>query len=65
MAAADGQSWRRLLQWKKDRWPMGLFQYGNALLPDGQNTSGILAVTTTAVDGADLGTSLWRANGES
>lgn len=61
----QGKSWPRLLQWKKDRWPMGLFQYGNAMLPDGQNTSGILAVTTTAVDGADLGTSLWRANGES
>ncbi len=31
--ASEGD-WRPLLAWKKDRWPMGLFQYGNALLPD-------------------------------
>ena len=48
------------MQWQKDGWPIGLFQYGNALLPDGQNTSGMLAVNTIAVDRADLETSLWR-----
>jgi len=52
--------WRSLLTWRKDRWPMGLFQYGNAFLPDGNNTSGILAVSTVAVESADLETSLWR-----
>jgi len=39
---------------------MGLFQYGNAFLPDGHNTTGLLAVTTIAVERADLETSLWR-----
>ncbi len=31
------ESWQPLLAWKKDPLPMGLFQYGNAFLPDGQN----------------------------
>ena len=52
--------WERLLQWKKDAWPMNLFQYGNAFLPDGNNTSGYLALTTVAVENADFETSLWR-----
>ena len=46
----DGQDWQNLLHWEKDRWPMGLFQYGNAILPDGPNTTGVLAVTTIAVE---------------
>ena len=56
----DGQTWQSLLQWQKDLWPMGLFQYGNALLPDGWNTIGMLAVSTVAVRHADQQTSLWR-----
>ncbi len=55
----DGVRWKQVLQWRKDRWPMGLFQYGNAFLPDGRNTTGLLAVTTVAVAHADLETSLW------
>lgn len=58
--SADGEQWRRLLIWNKDRWPMGLFQYGNAFLSDGRNTTGLLAVTTVAVNPGDLETSLWR-----
>jgi hypothetical protein len=58
--SGNGRQWRPLLQWKKDSWPMSLFQYGNILLPDGRNTSGLLALTTVAVKGADLETSLWR-----
>ena len=27
--------WRPLCEWKKDRWSMRFFQYGNAFLPDG------------------------------
>jgi hypothetical protein len=57
---SNGHNWRPLLQWKKDSWPMSLFQYGNILLPDGRNASGMLALTTVAVKGADLQTSLWR-----
>jgi len=56
----DGNRWERLLSWGKDGWPMGLFQYGNAFLPDGQNTSGLLAVSTVATESNDLQTSLWR-----
>ncbi len=56
----DGVQWKRILQRKKDRWPMGLFQYGNAFLPDGNNTSNLLAVTTIAVEQSDLETGIWR-----
>jgi hypothetical protein len=58
----NGQTLQPLLHWKKDIWPMALFQYGNAILPDGSNTSGLLAATTIAIQGADLETSLWRIN---
>jgi hypothetical protein len=58
--SADGENWQQLVHCKKDAWPMGLFQYGNAFLPDGRNTSGVLAVTTIAVTHGDLQTSLWR-----
>jgi hypothetical protein len=58
--SSDGAHWQRLEQCKKDRWPMGLFQYGNAFLPDGKNTTNQLAVTTIAVERADLETSIWR-----
>jgi hypothetical protein len=56
----DGVRWPRVLQCKKDRWPMGWFQYGNASLPDGKNTTNLLAVTTIGVEHADFETSLWR-----
>ena len=56
----DGVRWQSLQRWRKDRWPLGLFQYGNAFLPDGKNTTGLLAVTTIAVDQSDLDTSIWR-----
>lgn len=61
--SADGVRWQSLLAYSKDAWPMNLFQYGNAFLPDGRNTSGLLAVSTVAVEQADLETSLWRVNG--
>lgn len=56
----DGAHWKKLQQWNKDRWPMRLFQYGNAFLPDGYNTTRLLAITTTAVEHVDLETSIWR-----
>ena len=56
------QGWQPLLEWKKDRWPMGLFQYGNAFLPDGNNATPYLAVATIAVEGDDMATSLYAAN---
>lgn len=61
-AGSDGYRWERLLHWEKDRWPMRWFQYGNVLLPDGNNTTAILALTTIAFRRADLETSLWLVN---
>jgi hypothetical protein len=55
----DGRDWRPLLAWQKDRWPMRLFQYGNAFLPDGENSTPYLAVTTIAVESEDMTTSLY------
>src|SRR5271168_2336112 len=55
----DGRDWRSLLAWKKDRWPMRFFQYGNAFLPDGENSTPYLAVTTIAVESEDMVTSLY------
>jgi len=57
---SDG--WQSLLAWRKDRWPMGLFQYGNAFLPDGNNTTPYLAVTTIAVESDDMATSLYSVS---
>jgi hypothetical protein len=56
------ESWQPLLAWKKDLLPMGLFQYGNAFLPDGNNTTGLLAVSTIAVESSDMTTSLYKLN---
>ncbi len=61
-ASADGKGWTSALSWQKDSWPMRFFQYGNAFLPDGNNTSGVLAVSTIAVEGDDLQTSLWKVS---
>jgi hypothetical protein len=55
----DGEAWSPLLAWEKDRRSMRLFQYGNAFLPDGNNTTPYLAVTTVAVDADDMTTSLY------
>jgi hypothetical protein len=55
-------SWRSLLEWEKDRWPMGLFQYGNAFFPDGDNSTLHLALTTVAVNDDDMVTSLYAVN---
>ena len=58
--SGDGARWQPLTAWKKDRWPMKFFQYGNAFLPDGENTSAFFAATTIAVEGADQQLSIWR-----
>jgi hypothetical protein len=55
-----GGGWSGLLSWKKDNWPMRLFQYGNAFLPDGENTSGYLAVSMAAVETDDQSLSLFQ-----
>jgi hypothetical protein len=55
----DGENWRALLAWRKDHWPMSLFQYGNAFFPDGENITDYLAVTTVAVEQDDEATLLY------
>jgi hypothetical protein len=59
--SGNGQSWQPLLAWEKDCWPMGLLQYGNAFLPDGENATPYLAVTTVAVEEDDMVTSFYSA----
>ena len=56
----DGDHWRSLLAWQKDGLHARLFQYGNAFLPDGDNTADFLAVSTIAVKNGDIETTLWR-----
>jgi hypothetical protein len=56
---ATADSWQPLLSWRKDLLPMALFQYGNAFLPDGNNSTPFLAVSTIAVKDDDVCTSLY------
>ena len=56
----DGANWPVLARWKKDRFPMRYFQYGNAFLPDGENSTRYLAATTIAVEVDDLVTTIWE-----
>lgn len=58
----NGEPWQPLLAWQKDIWPMGLFQYGNAFLPDGNNTTPYLAVSTIAVEADDQTTLLYSCS---
>ena len=58
--SGDGAEWQSLADWRKDPWSMKFFQYGNAFLPDGENTTNLLAVSTIAVEGADRQTSIWK-----
>lgn len=56
----DGMNWQVLARWKKDNLPMRYFQYGNAILPDGENSTRYLAATSIAVEIDDLITTLWE-----
>lgn len=58
-STGDPGRWESVLSWRKDRWPMKYFQYGNAFLPDGNNTTQTLAVTTVAVEADDMVMSLY------
>ena len=61
--ASNLESWHPFLDWEKDFLPMGLFQYGNAFLPDGENATPFLAVSTIAVDSDDQCLSLYDTRG--
>jgi len=58
--SARASEWARYQSWKKDWWPAKLFQYGNAFLPSGDNSTNLLATTTLGVEGRDMEASLWR-----
>jgi len=58
--SSNGLEWHGLKDWRKDRWPMRFFQYGNAFLPTGQNDTDLLAISTIAVEPGDLATTLWK-----
>jgi hypothetical protein len=58
--SVDTNRWESLLSWKKDRHSPRLFQYGNVMLPDGENSSELLALSGIAVEDHDLETSIWR-----
>jgi hypothetical protein len=60
--SSRGTEWNSVAKWRKDRWPMKLFQYGNAFLPDGNNQTDLLAVSTIAVQHADLETTIYRTS---
>jgi len=60
IGSADCANWQMLARWDKDSLPMRYFQYGNAILPDGENTTNYLAVTTIAVKHDDVVTTLWE-----
>lgn len=64
VGSSNGADWQQICRWQKDRWPMRLFQYGNALLPDGENETGFLAATTVAVQSSDCVTTIWRTGPE-
>ncbi|HTS34136.1 MAG TPA: hypothetical protein VMH04_00610 [Candidatus Solibacter sp.] len=56
----SNEEWFPLLAWEKDRWPQRYFQYGNAFLPDGNNNTEFLALSTIAVTNDDMATSLYQ-----
>jgi len=60
VGSRDGAQWYTVARWKKDRLPMKYFQYGNAFLPDGENTTRCLAATTVSVEEDDQTTTLWE-----
>jgi hypothetical protein len=60
VGSKDGTNWQVLASWNKDSLPMRYFQYGNAFLPDGENSTRYLAATTIAVETDDLVTTLWE-----
>ena len=55
-----GKDWHVLARWRKDAFPMHYFQYGNAILPNGDNKTNLLAATTVAVKQDDHVTFLWE-----
>jgi hypothetical protein len=62
VGSREGTDWQVLARWQKDKLSPRYFQYGNAILPDGENTTQYLAATTIAVEQDDLVTTLWEVS---
>ena len=62
-AGRERGSWVRIASWRKDSWSMRYFQYGNAFLPTGENSTDCLAVTTIGVRADDLVTTIFKLAG--
>lgn len=60
VGSTDGSDWHIVASWQKDVLPMHYFQYGNVILPDGENSTNYLAATSIAVKDDDLVTTLWE-----
>ncbi|HYU45584.1 MAG TPA: hypothetical protein VEK84_05330, partial [Terriglobales bacterium] len=60
VGSRNGMQWQTVASWKKDSLSMKYFQYGNAFLPDGENRTRYLAVTTVAVEQDDQTTTIWE-----
>ena len=61
-ASADGANWQTVASWQKDALPMRYFQYGNVILPDGENATNYLAATTIATKEDDQVTTIWEVD---
>lgn len=46
----DGDTWKCIAKYKKDIWPMRLFQYGQIFFPAGENNTGYLFFTPFATE---------------
>lgn len=55
----DGDKWYKLIEWPKDSLHPKYFQFGNIILPKGNNNTNILAATAVAVKGWDGKTQVW------
>ena len=46
----DGETWKRITRFRKDIWPMKLFQYGQIFFPSGENNTDYLWFTPFATE---------------
>lgn len=57
---ADGNLLEKVIEWPKDKWHPRFFQFGNVILPKGDNSKNILAATGVAVKKTDAKLFFWK-----
>ncbi|MFZ0686523.1 MAG: hypothetical protein WAM89_13340 [Terriglobales bacterium] len=62
VSSIDGKRWEAVARWTKDKLSMRYFQYGNAFLPNGENSTRYLAATSIAVEHNDSATTIWEVD---